>query len=275
MEKRNDRKRKHSRRNRRLLIVLAVFLLLALTTGGLIARYTTQNKKEAQMKAADFHVSSDYLDETSKNAEYKVSDWGNHGIEIQLYNYEKENLALIAQENISYVIETDYTNWDVKITDSQNETEVSENQVCTLSGDGENRKIQKICLAYKGEGEPSPVAVTVRTTAPYEKVLTAKFELVGKKLPDYSIEDKGTYCLVTIHSNDYENGITIEWDADKFSPDNTNPQMSLWKDTDLKNTLSVQSYHTYELIFFENKAVDYSEKQGTGTTISVPEKAGE
>ena len=65
------------------------------------------------MISAQFHMTSDYLEEDGKNidntdAVYDITDWSS-GFDILLYNYEKENLALIAADDIQY---------DVSITSS-------------------------------------------------------------------------------------------------------------------------------------------------------------
>ena len=264
-----DRKKEYNTRNRRLLIVLAAILLLTLTTGGLIAKYTTQNKREAQMIAADFHISSNYL--TAEGGNYTVSDWGNHGIDIQLYNYETENIALVAKEDIYYKV-TAEEGWNVsvKTSDDAEVTPTDGTYRMPGGGDAEQHNFQTIHLEYIGESTPPDnVTVTVETTDPYVKKLTAKFILHGLKVPDYKIEDKGNYCLITIHTNDYEDGIAIKWN-EKFSPDNTNPKMAAWSDANREKgeTLSVESYETYELIFVKNTDDKYSTKTGNGTTVT-------
>ena len=65
------------------------------------------------MISAQFHMTSYYLEEDGKNidntdAVYDITDWSS-GFDILLYNYEKENLALIAADDIQY---------DVSITSS-------------------------------------------------------------------------------------------------------------------------------------------------------------
>ncbi len=279
MEKRIDRKRKRSRRNRRLLIILAVILLLVVTTGGLIARYMTQNKREAQMLAADFYISSDYLKDTAGDP-IKASDWGDNQIKFQIYNYHQENLALIASEDITYEIILDNDAWSVEsVTVDGKDVELTDGEY-TLPGDGITPKTHVVTLNYDAskiaaDGSGGNVGVTVRTTAPYEKELSGKFELIGMTKPSYKIKDMGTYHLVTIESNDYFNKISVRWNPEKFSPDNTNPVMGTWKDTykDGESGFRTESfdaepYHVYELIFVENVEVAGTTKTGTGAVVS-------
>ena len=47
--------------------------------------------KQEEMKSSDFHITSDLLEE--EGASYDVTDWRS-GIDILLYNYEKEDLLL-------------------------------------------------------------------------------------------------------------------------------------------------------------------------------------
>ncbi len=279
MEKRIGRKRKRSRRNRRLLIILAVILLLVLTTGGLVARYTTQNKREAQMLAADFYISSDYLKDTDADP-IKVSDWGDNHIKFQIYNYHQENLALIASEDITYEITLNDDAWSVEsVTADGNVVEPTDGEY-TLSGDGKTPKTHIVTLKYDereitANESGEKVNVTVRTTAPYVKELSGEFELIGMTKPSYKIEDKGTYHLVTIESNDYFEKISVRWNPEKFSPDNTNSIMGTWKDeykdgeTEFRTeSFDAEPYHVYELIFVENANVKGTTKTGTGAVVS-------
>ena len=97
----------HKKRNRFGKKWLWLFLLLVLVgilAGGVLARYRADNQKQEEMKSSDFHITSDLLEE--EGAFYDVTDWRS-GIDILLYNYEKENVALIAGDDISYTVNVD------------------------------------------------------------------------------------------------------------------------------------------------------------------------
>lgn len=284
MENRIDRK--HSKHNRRLLIILAVILLLALTTGGLVARFVTQNKREAQMVADEFYISSNYLEIVeSENEEPKVINVGGWGaeksLEFQLYNHQKENLALIAAKNISYKINlgNNPNGWEIdKVVDHNGQELTATDGIYILPGDGETRVTHTITLKYTGttdEGNVSPLTVTVEAVEPYTEELSAKFQLTNLVEPQYKIEDKGEYCLVTIHSNDYYDNIEVRWDRAKFSPDNTNSISASWKDSNVaddgKSVGSFQAdpYHTYELIFVKKTNESFNYKPDVGNTITL------
>lgn len=282
MENKIDRKQ--SKHNRRLLIILAVILLLALTTGGLVARYVTQNKREAQMVADEFYISSNYLEIVeSENEEPKVINVGGWGaeksFEFQLYNHQKENLALIAAKNISYRINLENNSNDWVYLVEHNGQEVTANDgIYILPGDGETRVTHTITLKYTGttdEGNVSPLKVSVETVDPYTQELSAEFQLTNLVEPQYKIEDKGEYCLITIHSNDYYDNIEVRWDRAKFSPDNTSSISASWKDSNVaddgKSVGSFQAdpYHTYELIFVKKTNESFGNKDDVGNTITL------
>lgn len=274
----NRENRKHSKHNRRLLIILAVILLLALTTGGLVARFMTQNKREAQMVADEFYISSDYLKETAGDP-IKISDWGDNQIKFQIYNYRQENLALIATEDITYEIIVDNDAWSENVTADGGRVDPTDGKY-TLLGDGKTPKTHVVTLSYDKsklaeDGTSENVNVKVKTKTPYVKELSGEFELIGMTKPSYKIVDKGTYHLVTIESNDYFDEISVRWDPEKFSPDNTNLIMGTWKDTykdgevDFRTeSFDAEPYHVYELIFVENVEVAGTTITRTGAVVS-------
>ena len=279
MKKWNEYKNWTNRKKKGALIAVAALGSLALITGGVIAKYTTQNKREAQMIAAEFHISSNYLSE--EGGEYRVSDWGNHGIDIQLYNYETENIALISKEAIEYEV-TPVEDWNVTVIDSEGkQVDKTDKGTYLLSDLDENNELkvnQTIHLEYDGDEQvPEAVRVTVKTRNPYMKTLTADFSLYGVNKPQYTLtesDDKHYYTL-TVYTNDYEDGIKVIWD-ETVSPDNTNPVMANWEDGSEYETLNVNSYETYELIFVKNTSktiLHQLVESDDGTSVTI--KAGE
>ena len=104
----------------------------------------------------------------------------------------------------------------------------------------------------------------------YKKTLTAKFRLLGKPKPEYKIEDKGTYVLVTVYTNNYSGAMTFTWTA-SFSPDNTNPMMASWTDAERSKNEVVAAKTTYELIFYKNEVVELNKPLAENTTVNVGE----
>lgn len=265
-ENRNAGRERKKRRMRRIIVAEIMVLFLVVLGAGILARYISSNKKKAEMLSSSFHFTSNYLEEEAETA-YTISDWM-EGITIQLYNYEKENVALIAEEGISYKVDTG-ADWNVSVTD-----ETGSDVVCTEGGlysmpGGDKRRSQTLKLVYTGTGTPENVSVKVTAVSPYSKTLQADFTLSGKADPDYTVEDKGNYCLVTVRANNYSGTITVNWDKDSFSPDNTNPIMEDWRDEKETGSFAAEPYTAYELIFVKNANGEYKDISGTGSTVPV------
>ena len=206
------------------------------------------------MTAAQFHVSSDYLAENKPS--YEITDWQD-GFEIQLYNYEKENTALISENDIEY---------EVKLSDTGKWQSDVQSGTITGSSEQQSQSIKITPLPLAGENDS--VTVTVSVVAPFTKTLSATFTACGKNQPDYSIQDqKDGTVLVTIHSNACSDTVTINWDTDKYAPDNTNSQMENWQSS--PQTFSVQKNTTYEWLFFKKTTDSISDGSGSGTTIQL------
>ena len=147
----------HKKRNRSGKKWLWLFLLLVLVgilAGRVLARYRSDNQKQEEMKSSDFHITSDLLEE--EGASYDVTDWRS-GIDILLYNYEKENVALIAGDDISYTITVD-GKWVVSDLNKG---------VLKKSADRTSQTIHLTPGTDVKKGDT--VTITVNTTAPYKK----------------------------------------------------------------------------------------------------------
>ncbi len=222
-------------------ICLTLAVLLA-TTGALFAKYRSEMKKQAEMISAGFHISSNYLEEPSKKATYSVSNMASDKIVIDLYNYEKENIAQLSQVDMIY--EATVTGGKIggadKITGTIPKTTTTASHSLTITPDT----------------GATTVTVTVKTTKPYTKTLSATFNLTGKATAEVSVirkQDNGDYYLVTIRSNQESGDRTLTWPADLL-PDNTNPVMRGWTGT--SGTFTMSAYTTYELMFFNPKGVE-------------------
>ncbi len=248
----------HKKRNRSGKKWLWLFLLVVLVgilAGGVLARYRSDNQKQEEMKSSDFHITSDLLEE--ERVSYDVTDWRS-GIDILLYNYEKENVALIAGDDISYTIKVD-GKW-----------------VCTDPNKGvfkksKDRTSQTIHLTPGTDVKNGDtVTITVNTTAPYKKTLSATFKVVSEGSPSYTVKDQsdGT-VLLTILTNDYSGNITVKWQTGQLDPDSTNPDMADWSDASGQGILKAEDNTTYQLLFFKNITDSFTERSGMGTEINL------
>lgn len=257
--KTTKKKNTGTRGNRKLTILLIAVLITGILAGGLLAKYRSDNQKQAEMIAAQFHVSSDYLTEDASGPTYNITDWQN-GFDIHLYNYEKENTALISEDDITYEVElSDTSKWT---SDPQNKT------TATIKKSNERQSQTIRIIPQSTVSENDSVTVTIKISQPFTKTLSATFKMRGKNEPDYSIEDQndGT-VLVTIQSNSYSGNMEITWNQDKYAPDNTNPQMETWNSS--PQIFSIQKNTTYELLFFKKSVESTSGTSGSGTTISL------
>lgn len=249
------------KKKKMILIIAAVVLLIAATVTGILAKYIGSRKQTSSMTSAKFHISSNYL--TEEGAEWTVSDWGS-GFDIAINNYETDNLANLSEVDMVYT---------VSVTDgwiySENGTTSTS---YTLSKNSE-RTTQTLHVAPRNSTTGGDVTVTVTTTSPYKKVLSATFHVVGKKTPDYSIQDQGDgSILITIKTNDYAGTETIKWDSAKYTPDNTNETIRNFYASNVGTdglsfgTIAVESNSTYSFLFFTTYGAD---SEGTGTTITL------
>ena len=245
-------------------IAMVVILLggLLLGTQALLAKYKSSNVTQAEMVSAQFHISSNYLEESALNKEYTVVDWGK-GIDIQLYNYEKENVAQIAADDIHYRVTV--KNGAVSVSDGINV--LSENSGTYILKQSSNRISHNLHIVPDGKGD---VVVTVKTEKPFVKTLEATFKIESKLQPEYSVVDQNDGTVkITICTNDYRGGITVKWDAASFSPDNTDENMSGWRDANAVGTVSVVANSVYELLFVKKTADSYRKTEGIGTNIGL------
>ena len=245
--------KKHSRR-RILIAVLALLLLAAGGIGGtLLAKYVSENRQQAEMISAGFHISSDYLKENGPT--HNVGTAGN--LVIDLYNYEVENTAQRSAVAMQYTVTVtggtllNITSDGVLITASAGRYTFAVN---------DTNKSHVLTVAPSAED----VTVTVSTVSPYEKTLSATFHRnVTAGEPSYTLTQHTSPDVwkLTIFTNGYNGNISITCN---IAPDNTNDIMATWR-TGNTYSFSVQDNETYELLFFGSA----QESNGTGHQITV------
>ncbi len=263
MRGRHSRVKKSSNKTVLTVTVLLILMVLA-TIGGLLAKYRSENIKEADMIAHDFHISSNYLDEGGTT--YTLAQWQS-GIELELYNYEKENEALVASTDITYTITAAGFNVSVK----ENEKEVTPNTKGAYTFDGEAKAVHKIYLTPKDPANllNKSVDVTVKTTSPFEKILKAKLTLSGKLAHEYDVirnNENGDYYEMTVYTNQYSGALNFTWPK-QLVPDNTNTVMRTW----VGNSGSYSDFKkltTYKLIFFNPENKEFNKSDFSVTAVA-------
>lgn len=257
-----------NKRSRIILISIAAVCAAVIAVGGVMAKYIASNYQRAEMESAHFHISSDYLDDTVDAPEYKLVDLKD-GFDIHLYNYELDNIELLSAMDISYKIQAE--NAVVESVKTSNGSKVAANEnVYTLSNSAEKTH-HVIHIKPKDDlAKDDKITVTLTSTSPYKKILKAIFMAKYNNVPEYNIKDNvdGT-VLITVLANEYSGNITVNWDKDKYSPDNTNKLMSGWTDAVSSGNFAAEENHEYELLFFKKTGDNYSESIGTGATINL------
>ena len=244
--------------NKRKPVIIAAIGMIALAVigclaGTLHAKYFAKSDQKAQTIPTDFHISSDYLHESGVNQTYEVTDWAEHdGYEIsfKIYNYEKENVALVSSDPIEYQIEA--TGWNVTVKDKNGFVQpVGSVYTLPLDDSEDQGKNEHTVYLKRIEDTATTASVSVETNAPFKTVLTATFTLQERSNFEYTINDYTNYVILVINTNHYHGNLAVAWGED-FSPDNTNPLMKDWSNTSRSDVLQVTEHATYELIFFKN-----------------------
>ena len=247
-ERKQNEKKKVCKSSVKVRILLTIFVLALLLIGGLTARYISSNKRKAEMTSSQFHVTSDYLEEGGAN--YNITNWGD-GFHIQLYNYEKENLALVLADRISYQVEiSDPGKWEC--------TADTGNGVLEGNGVRTSNTLTVTPKTGVSINQNDTVTVTVKTTEPYVKELKATFTVTSKRLPENELTQSnsdGNQWHLVIKTNDYAGTVTVTWPNENICPDTTNEYMSNWSNNG-SNNLTVQENTTYDLVFLRNNESD-------------------
>jgi len=250
----------------RVWIVPLIACAVILAAVGVLVKGISNRVREG--KGADrVHISSNYLEEDS-GASYTVADWGD-GFDILLFNYEREDIAMISEVDMTYKITAKHAAVSVK---KQNGDEVTATEDGTYSFALETAAAYHVLhvMPYVDEGASEAISITVETTSPGKKTLTAEFRIRNYRMPDYTVADQnnGT-VLITVNTNDYEDSMTVIWEPDRYSPDKTNTLMALWEDESHIGSFPVSRDTTYELLFFKKTDDLYTEQKGTATEITL------
>jgi len=245
------------KKNSWILIALVAVLMFAI--GGVAAKYMTQREGEQQHVAAGFYISADYLEEisgTSSTVNHTATDIST-GIQVRLYNYQKENVALISEMDMRCKV-TVSDGWSVSITKNGTPVTISDGHFVMSKSDSRETYLLQITPQTDAA---NPLTVTVETVSPYRVTLGANFTIVEERNPAFSLVEYENHVVLEVKTNGYAGAVKVQWDSDQFSPDNTNRYMENWIDRAAGQVSSGEfvaaKYQVYELIFVKRAAEDF------------------
>lgn len=200
-------------------IIICIILIITLMTLPTFGRYIYNNARDLYLKAQNFSFSSNLL--TTMGKTYRYANWSgvdDYELDLQLYSYENE-LSLFTYEGDGLVYNLTCT--------VEDETKATAH-IGTISGDATatdyipnltNVKDVKIYLKPTealAVGDTVKVTVTASTEEPYEKTITATFNIkVTGQNVTYSIEDQVTSIYATlklVNTKSETNKITLSYD---------------------------------------------------------------
>ena len=264
MEQKAKKNRNEGSAKRRRLAVYALVLLVAVcgVSGGLLARYVTQNRQQAEMISAGFHISSDFLKENGPT--YSVSTTGD--LIVHLYNYEVENTAQISQVAMAYTVTV-----EGGTLAKLDETSVGAATTSSTFVKSDDKAFHTLTITPSA----STVSVTVQTTSPYGKTLSATFNRTANATPVYTFTNQGNGTgLLTVKTNEFAGSVTVDWAEGRYSPDNTNRLMEEWLDSNGRGSFTAAANSTYELLFVRKtesltETADWTNATVSGDTAAI------
>ncbi len=253
---------------RRWLYVLLAAIcaaVLLISIGGVMAKYVTQISSKDTIKPALFYRDGDYIVEVPSDGtvpQIGVSGWKD-GIVLELYNYDEDG---VSQFDVTY-------QWTATINGKNITGSGKIEKDPQGTGNSAEIRIAGEKLISYGAEKGDEVSFELET-GPYKVTMNATFKLTDSHIPDWTIVDMGAYALLTIHTNDYEGPITVEYDEDIFAPDSTNELMADWERTNGEGIIpqdKLKRFTTYQFRFFEEKAGTYTfnPHEGTGSSITI------
>ena len=214
---------------------IAVLLILTETAvlifgGYTAARYVLQKTEKTVAEASEFYFTSDLLRETPKELPNYYVDPQNKDFQIALYN--SVDSLRVTSADIEY---------EVVVQNGK-----AEKVKGTIRGGKANTENIRI---IPGEGEER-VTVTVKTTQPYSKSLSATFTLaLGNQ---YSIEDEAgnIAAVLTMNCTDDSKAVKLSL-PDGIIPDNTDKRVSKTEDG---YTFQSSGHEIYSLVLLKSNS---------------------
>lgn len=203
MKKRDRRKKK---RLPGILILLVLTEIIVLVFAGYTAaRYVLQKKEMTVAEASEFYFTSDLLRETTGDVPVYYIDPQNADFQIKLYNSADSQRVTSAE--IEYTVEV--TNGAADKTNGTIKGGIAGASPITVTPDKDAKEA---------------VEVTVTTTKPYARTLSAAFTLaLGNQ---YSIEDAEGNIAAVLTMNCTDDAKTVKLSLPEgVIPDNTNDRV--------------------------------------------------
>ncbi len=234
-------------------LVLLLILVVVVPAGTIFAKYITARNAKGEIVPALFYTNGEYVEkiESGAPAQIKASGW-NEGISLKLYNHDGGKTSAI---DLEYTV-TLSDNWTYTADKAKLSANTQDEAVITL-------------LPPETAEKGSTVSLEIKTS-PYEITMKATFVLTDSNEPNWVLEDKGAYTLLTIHTNDYNENITVTYPSAVYAPDTTNALLEKW----VRNgtgTFKAERFTTYELRFFEEAPAQYTftPSSGSGSEIEI------
>ena len=270
-------------------LIICIILLISIMIMPTFSRYVYNNVRDLYLKSQNFSFSSNLL--TTMGKSYKYANWSgadDYELNLQLYSYENE-LSLFEYEGdgLAYSISCEVE--DTTKATAHIETVAGDSTDTGYIPNTTNVKDIKIYLkptANLAVGDTVKVVVTASTTVPYEKTISATFNIkvTGQGIT-YSIEDEeaSIYAnLKLVNTKSETNTLTLSWDPSKVVIDVTHEyyeNRNQAKDTyKTVNEVQYVSSITFDMepedvksIVFYKKDInaDYTYPGGTATSMIV------
>ncbi len=241
-----------------LFIITAFLLVVACVAGVLLAKYISENRQQAAMISAGFHISSNLLETTTVNNIGNVSP-----IIIEVYNFEKENNEQISAVAIKYTVTV--TNGTlVSVLDNGAIVPLEDGK---YSFPASAKRTHQLTVNPSGSGD---VTVSVAAVLPFTKTLSGTFNFND---PQYKIEKDlhnpdGDLYVLTVYSNGYNGDITFVLPSSVIA-DRTVPDQQTWLPGN-SYVFSVSDHSAYTLRFFGNISLTSLTTVGSPYTITIP-----
>lgn len=209
-------------------LIICIILLIAIMIMPTFSRYVYNNVRDIYLKSQNFSFSSNLL--TTMGKSYKYANWSgvdDYELNLQLYSYENElSLFDYGGNGLKYNISCEVQ--DTTKATAHIETIAGDSTATGYISNETNIKDIKIFLKPTENlvvGDIVKVVVTASTTVPYEKTISATFNIkVTGKGVTYSIEDEeaSIYAnLKLVNTKSETNTITLSWDPSKVVIDVT------------------------------------------------------
>ncbi len=244
-----------------LLLLLLATVVLVVNSSVVLAKYTSERKHESEISdIVEFHFTSDIAKVGGVTYPWHNGIYEN-GVVIELYNYNKDNVALVSEMDITYTVTAADCTVVCYASDGITQVKPSGDGVYTIAAiaDGDGGYLGNSQTLYITPNETLPkenIEVDITSTSPFATTLSATFQVdTDNRDPIYTVADKtdktdrGEYILVTVYTNAYLGDLNVAW-SDGVAPDNTDPLMREWINTN-EATIDAKQFSTYEMIFFK------------------------